>query len=55
MTKTMKGWTAKVEYIDREQLLKTLEELKEWASQVDKYTMLDIICDIVKVMPSVKD
>lgn len=52
----MKGWTAKVgDHIDREQLLKTLEELKEWASQVDKYTMLDIICDIVKVMPSVKD
>ena len=44
-----------MDYIDRNLLLKALENLKEGTAQVDRYTLLDIVCDIVKVMPTVQN
>ena len=44
-----------MDYIDRELLLKALEELKEGILQVDKYTLFGVICDVVKTMPTVQN
>lgn len=42
------------DYIERKLLLKALEELKEGILQVDKYTLFDVVCDVVKTMPTVE-